>query len=286
VSNTHRPDPWTELRVHTDARIALGRSGASLPTAEVLRFGVAHAQARDAVHLPFDVAAVRDELTARGFDTLEVESAAVERTTYLHRPDLGRVLSAFSRELLRASASARSDVLCVIGDGLSSRAVHRHAVPLLLELRPRLESTGLQMGPVVAARQARVALGDEIGQLLHGAMVLMLIGERPGLSSPDSLGAYLTWAPRIGCNDSERNCVSNIRPEGLTYGQAARKIAWLAVAARQLGGSGVRLKDEAETDLPPAAGSKRDTVIAMPRHAGSVVSSKPDGPERHRRRDR
>jgi ethanolamine ammonia-lyase small subunit len=286
VSDIHRPDPWTELRAHTDARIALGRSGASLPTAEVLRFGVAHAQARDAVHLPFDVAAVRNELAAHGFDTLEVESAAVERTTYLHRPDLGRMLSARSRELLRASASARCDVLCVVGDGLSSSAVHRHAVALLLELRPRLEGAGLQMGPMVAARQARVALGDEIGQLLHAAMVLMLIGERPGLSSPDSLGAYLTWDPRIGCSDSERNCVSNIRPEGLTYGQAARKIAWLAVAARQLGGSGVRLKDETETDLPPAAGSQRDTIVAAARHASNVVSPKPNCPEKDRQRDR
>ena len=244
MSNIHRPDPWTELRAHTDARIALGRSGASLPTAEVLRFGVAHAQARDAVHLPFDVAAVRDELAAHGFESLEVESAAIERTTYLQRPDLGRMLSARSREMLRSSASAGCDVLCVIGDGLSSSAVHRHAVSLLLELRPRLESAGLQTGPVVAARQARVALGDEIGELLRAAMVCMLIGERPGLSSPDSLGAYLTLGPRIGRIDSERNCVSNIRPDGLTYSQAARKIAWLAVAARELGATGVRLKDE------------------------------------------
>jgi len=285
VSDTHRPDPWTELRAHTDARIALGRSGASLPTAEVLRFGVAHAQARDAVHLPFDVATMRDELAAHGFETLEVESAAVDRATYLHRPDLGRMLSARSRELLRASANASCDVLCVIGDGLSSRAVHRHAVPLLLELRPRLESAGLQMGPVVAARQARVALGDEIGELLRAAMVFMLIGERPGLSSPDSLGAYLTWAPRIGCIDAARNCVSNIRPEGLNYGHAARKMAWLATAARQLGASGVRLKDETDSELPPAAGSKRDTVVAVERHAGNAGSPVPDCSGRDSGRD-
>lgn len=256
MSEIHRPDPWTALRAHTDARIALGRSGASLPTAELLRFGVAHAQARDAVHVPFDVAAVRDELAARGFETLEVESAAVDRTTYLQRPDLGRMLSARSREVLRSSASAGRDVLCVIGDGLSSSAVHRHAVPLLLELRPRLESAGLQMGPVVAAQQARVALGDEIGQLLRAAMVLMLIGERPGLSSPDSLGAYLTWAPHVGCIDAERNCLSNIRPEGLTCSEAARKMAWLAIAARQLGASGVRLKDETGADLALAGESR------------------------------
>ena len=247
MSHVHRPDPWTELRAHTDARIALGRSGVSLPTAEVLRFGVAHAQARDAVHLPFDAAGVRAELTAHGFETIEVESAAGDRSTYLHRPDLGRRLSSRSWSLLSASVIARCDVLCVIGDGLSSRAAHRHAAPLLLELRPRLEGAGLQIGPVVVAHQARVALGDEIGETLHAPIVLMLVGERPGLSSPDSLGAYLTWAPHVGCIDSERNCVSNIRPEGLAYDEAARKLAWLAAAARQLGASGVCLKDETET---------------------------------------
>ena len=248
MSNVHRPDPWTELRAHTDARIALGRSGASLPTAEVLRFGVAHAQARDAVHLPFDAAAVSAQLVAHGFEPIEVESAAADRSTYLHRPDLGRRLSARSHSLLSALASTACDLLCVIGDGLSSSSVHRHAVPLLLELRPRLESAGLQIGPVVLAHQARVALGDEIGELLRARAVLMLVGERPGLSSPDSLGAYLTWAPRLGCIDSERNCVSNIRPEGLAYDLAAAKLAWLTTAARQLGASGVRLKDETDAD--------------------------------------
>ena len=247
VTDIHRPDPWTQLKAFTSARIALGRSGASLPTAEVLRFGVAHAQARDAVHLPFDVAAVRDALIAHGFDSLEVESAAADRTTYLKRPDLGRRLSMRSREWLVARATTPCDVLCVIGDGLSSQAVHAQAVPLLLELRPRLESAGLQTGPIVLARQARVALGDEIGELLAARVVVMLIGERPGLSSPDSLGAYLTWAPRVGCVDAERNCVSNIRPEGLSHGEAAHKIAWLVGAARQLGATGVRLKDESHT---------------------------------------
>jgi ethanolamine ammonia-lyase small subunit len=248
MSDVYRPDPWTELRAHTDARIALGRSGASLPTAEVLRFGVAHAQARDAVHLPFDAATVSAQLAAHGFEPIGVESAAADRATYLHRPDLGRRLSARSRNLLGALAGSGCDLLCVVGDGLSSSAVHRHAVPLLLELRPRLESAGLQIGPVVLAHQARVALGDEIGELLQARAVLMLVGERPGLSSPDSLGAYLTWAPHVGCIDSERNCVSNIRPEGLAYDQAAARLAWLVAAARQLGASGVRLKDETGPD--------------------------------------
>jgi ethanolamine ammonia-lyase small subunit len=248
MGNIHQPDPWTELRAHTDARIALGRSGASLPTAEVLRFGVAHAQARDAVHLPFDAAGVSANLAAHGFEPLEVESAAVDRATYLHRPDLGRRLSARSRTQLSALPIRQRDVLCVVGDGLSSSAVHRHAVALLVELRPRLEASGLQLDQVVLAHQARVAIGDEIGELMHARVVLMLVGERPGLSSPDSLGAYLTWAPRVGCLDSARNCVSNIRPEGLAYGQAAHKLAWLAVAARSIGATGIGLKDETGTD--------------------------------------
>ena len=260
----NRPDPWTELREHTDARIALGRSGASLPTDAWLRFGVAHAQARDAVHLRFDAGALRTELLAHGFETLEVESAAADRTTYLQRPDLGRQLSARCRRLLTADDRALApagtpgcDLLCVVGDGLSSKAVHRHAVALLRELRPRLEGAGLRIGPVVLAHQARVALGDEVGAALHARAVLMLVGERPGLSSPDSLGAYLTWAPRVGRSDAERNCVSNIRPQGLTYAEAAHKLAWLVIAARRLGATGVGLKDDSDAVLLEAPGRPR-----------------------------
>ena len=263
MSRISRPDPWTELRAHTAARIALGRSGASLPTTELLRFGVAHAQARDAVHLPFDVDSVRSELAEQGFETLEVESAATDRATYLHRPDLGRQLSVRSRELLAGCVASRTsrtsgtgcEVLCVTGDGLSALAVHRHAAALLIELRPRIEAAGLhefarlRLGPVVLARQARVALGDEIGAALQARVVVMLLGERPGLSSPDSLGAYVTWAPRVGCTDAERNCVSNIRPEGLAIAEAARKLAWLIGAAQQLGITGVSLKDDSDGAL-------------------------------------
>ncbi len=260
MTSISRPDPWTELRAHTAARIALGRSGASLPTTELLRFGVAHAQARDAVHLPFDVDSVRAELAAQGFDTIEVESAAIDRATYLHRPDLGRQLSVRSRELLARCVAGRNsgtgcDVLCVAGDGLSALAVHRHAAALLIELRPRIEAAGLhgfarlRLGPVVLVRQARVALGDEIGAALQARVVVMLLGERPGLSSPDSLGAYLTWAPRVGRTDAERNCVSNIRPEGLAIPEAARKLAWLIGAAQQLGATGVSLKDDSDGAL-------------------------------------
>ena len=240
------PDPWTALRSHTAARIALGRSGASLPTAELLRFDLAHAMARDAVHTPFEIEPLREALTAHSFETLTLESAAPDRAAYLHRPDLGRRLSARSVALLADCRSEPCDVVCVVGDGLSALAVHRHAAALLIELRPRLEAQGFGLGPVVLARQARVALGDPIGAALHARCVVMLIGERPGLSSPDSLGAYLTWAPRTGRSDAERNCVSNIRPEGLAPADAAHKIAWLLGAARRLGATGVALKDESD----------------------------------------
>lgn len=243
-------DPWTALRMHTAARIALGRAGNSLPTAEWLRFSVAHAMARDAVHEALDTVLLTSQLRDQGFDPLAVvESAAADRATYLRRPDLGRRLSSRSAALLPALA-APGCIAVVVGDGLSARAVQQHALPLLLELRPRLEAEGRAIGPVVVAQQARVALGDEVGTLLQAAAVLVLIGERPGLSSPDSLGTYLTWAPHVGCADAQRNCVSNIRPQGLPVAAGAQRIAWLLAAARRLGASGVALKDG--SDAPPA----------------------------------
>lgn len=242
-------DPWSELRALTPARIALGRCGSGLPTSEWLRFGVAHAQARDAVHTPFDARALRMELEALGFETVEVASAAPDRHTYLRRPDFGRRLTDAGRAALAALAVPGSLVV-MVGDGLSATAVQRQTVPLLRELRPRLEADGFVLAPVVLAHQARVALGDEVGQALRAQAVLVLIGERPGLSSPDSLGAYLTWAPRSGRTDAERNCVSNIRPEGLRHAQAAGRLAWLLRAARQRQLTGVALKDE--SDAPPA----------------------------------
>ncbi len=240
------PDPWQALRRHTAARIALGRAGASLPTAEWLRFALAHAQARDAVHAALDEAALAAQLAAHDFASVCVESAASDRATYLLRPDLGRRLSARSAALLPALAGAGCDLAVVVGDGLSASAAQTQALPLLLELRPGLAQQGLVTAPVVLARQARVALGDEVGALLGAHAVLVLIGERPGLSSPDSLGAYLTWAPQPGRSDAQRNCVSNIRPAGLSYAEAARKLAWLLGAARRLGATGVALKDESD----------------------------------------
>lgn len=244
------PDPWAHLRAHTAARIALGRAGVSLPTQEWLRFGLAHAAARDAVHLPFDASTLATDLQAHSFATLTVRSAAQDRATYLTRPDLGRRLSDESAAQLRSLNAPPCDVAIVVGDGLSARGVHAHAVALLLELRARLEQAGFTLAPVLLAHQCRVALGDEAGALLHTRAVVVLIGERPGLSSPDSLGAYLTWAPQPGRLDSQRNCVSNIRPpDGLSYTTAAHRIAWLLGAAARLGITGVALKDQSDHAL-------------------------------------
>ena len=249
-------DSWRTLASTTPARIALGRVGAGLPTREVLRFALAHAQARDAVHTPFESARMAGEIGALGFETLEIASAAPARDAYLRRPDLGRRLSEESRAVLRERAGAPVDLAIVVADGLSSTAIHTQAVPLLTELRARIAEAGWSVAPVAIASQARVALGDEVGELLKARAVVVLIGERPGLSSPDSLGLYLTFAPKRGRSDAERNCISNVRGEGLSHGHAAFKLAWLIrqALARQL--SGVSLKDESDLLLvhgqPPA----------------------------------
>jgi ethanolamine ammonia-lyase small subunit len=255
-----RPDAWQSLRRFTSARIAIGSSGNSVTTAQLLQFGVAHAQARDAVHLPLDVETLQTQLASHGFDGVELESAAPDRASYLRRPDLGRILSTRSAEVVERAASSAGlgepDLLIVVGDGLSAAAVHRNAVALLLALRPLLDNAGIAPGPVVIARQARVAFGDPVGEAWRARLVLMLIGERPGLSSPDSLGAYLTWAPRSGCADSARNCVSNIRPEGLAIADAARKLAWLIGESLRIGATGIALKDGSDqaslSDAGPA----------------------------------
>jgi ethanolamine ammonia-lyase small subunit len=248
------PDPWAGLRAHTPARVALGRSGVSLPTDEVLRFGLAHAAARDAVHLPLDVDALREALQREGWPTLHAHSAAPDRATYLLRPDLGRRLDERSAADLSAQAQGVGcDLLFVVGDGLSSMAVARHAPPLLAAVRPLLPA-GWRVGPVVVAEQARVALGDPIGEALRARLVVVLIGERPGLSSPDSLGLYLTWSPRRGRQDAERNCISNVRPEGLPVDAAARKLVWLCAEAARLQLSGVALKDLSDQVALPADG--------------------------------
>ena len=241
-------DPWTELRAFTQARIALGRVGVSLPTNEVLNFSYAHAQARDAVMTPLDTEALSERLHLAGFEYITVDSAAPDRATYLQRPDLGRQLSTESCERLRNFEPKGSDFVAVVGDGLSSIAVSRHSILLLERIRDDLP-TEWQFGPVVIGCQARVALGDPVGELLKAKIVAVLIGERPGLSSPDSLSVYLTYDPKRGRMDSERNCISNIRPEGLEYSLAAHKTIWLAREAMRLGLSGIRLKDLSDEGL-------------------------------------
>jgi len=250
-------DRWGELRRHSAARLALGRSGVSLPTRAVLAFDVAHAQARDAVHLPLDVAALADALHADGWDVLVAKSRASERRAYLARPDWGRRLDAGSAATLAAARNADGpDIAIVIGDGLSSTAVQAHAAPLLRALRPLLSAFSL--APIIVATQARVALADEVGELFGAKLSICIVGERPGLSAADSLGAYLTYAPKVGRNDAERNCISNVRPAGLALEQAARQIAAVAQAAlsRQL--SGVVLRFDSNRAVPDAVANGAD----------------------------
>jgi len=250
-----RPGPadtlWARLADLTPARIGLGRTGASQPTREVLRFQLAHAAARDAIHVPLDLERLEAEVAALGCRTLSVRSDATERSVYLRRPDLGRRLSPEDAARLNAEAEQGRDLVIVIGDGLSSRAVAANAVPVLAHLKAYAAHWGLGFAPVVLAQGARVALGDEIGQRLGARLCIMLIGERPGLSAPDSLGAYLTFGPRIGATDADRNCVSNIRSGGLDVVAAAYKIAWLVRQAFALQLSGTRLKDESDREADP-----------------------------------
>lgn len=226
---------WRELSALSPARVGLGRSGVSLPTREILSFGLAHARARDAVHEALDIDALSVQLKSEYGPPLRVRSAAPDRATYLARPDWGRRLTTACAAALDASR-APCDLVLVLADGLSAAALHRHAVNLIDALRPHLAT--FVVGPLVIATQARVALADEIGERLGARMVVCLIGERPGLSSPDSLGAYLTWAPHVGCTDAERNCVSNIHGGGLTCDEAAAQIDCIvrAAFARQLTG--------------------------------------------------
>ncbi|MGE8067605.1 ethanolamine ammonia-lyase subunit EutC [Pseudomonas sp. NPDC089569] len=242
-------NPWQELRRLTPARIALGRTGTSLPTRAQLDFQYAHAQARDAVHLPFDHRALRSQLTERGHQSILLHSAAIDRNSYLQRPDLGRKLSDESAQALREHAAANPggvDLVIVVADGLSALAVHRHTLPFLARLEEQVRAQNWSAAPVVLVEQGRVAVADEIGELLGAKMTVILIGERPGLSSPDSLGLYFTYNPKVGLTDAYRNCISNVRLEGLSYGMAAHRLLYLMREAcrRQL--SGVNLKDEAQ----------------------------------------
>jgi ethanolamine ammonia-lyase small subunit len=236
-----------DLRALTPARVGLGRAGSSLTTQALLGFTLDHARARDAVHAPFDAAAIVAALDARGLSAMAVTSQAVDRADYLKRPDLGRTLAAESRDALARRDATPTDIVIVIADGLSPAAVNAHALGLVEALLPKLD--GLTLGPVVIAAGARVALGDAVGALLKARMTIMLIGERPGLSAPQSLGAYLTLAPKPGRTDADRNCVSNIQSAGLTFAEAAGKIGWLAREGFSRGVTGVALKDESGLQL-------------------------------------
>jgi ethanolamine ammonia-lyase small subunit len=246
VSDAFGPDPWLRLGQWTPARIALGRAGSGLPTRALLDFSLAHARARDAVHAPFDPEAMALAVQGLGFSTLQVHSAAPDRAIYLGRPDLGRRLDAASRGALARGSGETFDLAFVVADGLCAAAAHTHATPLIAAMKPAIARAGWRVAPVAVASQARVALGDEAGQALGARAVAVLIGERPGLSSPDSLGVYLTFAPRIGRADAERNCISNIRADGLSYDEAAFKLTWLLGEAFRRGLTGVGLKDESD----------------------------------------
>lgn len=238
---------WTRLRAATPARIGLARTGSAIATTEHLAFQLAHAQARDAVYEALDAVPLLEGIRARGLVAVPVCSAASDRHAYLSRPDLGRRLDEPSRERLESMPRGH-DLVLVLADGLSARAVASHALPLLDQTLPLLRQDGWRLGPVAVAEQGRVAIGDEIGQALDAGLVAVLIGERPGLTSPDSLGIYLTFAPAVGRTDAERNCLSNIRPAGMTYAESAQRLFYLCTQARRRKLTGVMLKDE--TALP------------------------------------
>ncbi|WP_338759958.1 ethanolamine ammonia-lyase subunit EutC [Massilia sp. METH4] len=257
------PDPWQALRQFTAARIALGHVGVSQPTAAQLDFQLAHARARDAVHLELDSAALGRQIEAAWPEAgpiLSLHSAAENRHVYLQRPDLGRRLDDASRALAMPGQPGPRpfDLAFVVADGLSALAVMQNAAPFLAALRSRLRSESWSLAPVSIVRQGRVAVGDEVGELLGAKIVVVLIGERPGLSSPDSMGLYITWEPAVGLTDERRNCISNVRPAGLRYEEAAGRLHYLLAEARRRQLTGVALKDESGAAAPlPDGGGRR-----------------------------
>ena len=246
-------DAWSQLRRLTNARIALGRSGGSLPTRERLEFQLAHARARDAVVAEFEGEEFATRLRASGETVLVVYSSARDRAEFLRRPDLGRRLAAESRQLLTEYASQNSgfDLVIILSDGLSTHAIATNGEPLLAALLPLVRGNGWTVAPLIVARHGRVALQDEIGALLNARLSVMLLGERPGLGSADSLGAYFTYNPAPGRRDADRNCIPNIRDGGLTVAEAAARLHYMMERALELRLSGVQLKDDTlPTDGP------------------------------------
>lgn len=244
------PDPWAHLRQFTEARIALGRCGTSLPLKECLEFKLAHAKARDAVHQPVEMKVLAQELEKEKISSLQLTSSTTDRKEYLTRPDKGRCLCNTSKELLDQHKK-EYDIAVIIVDGLSAPAVHHSAVAVTCGLFNIIKTTTLTFAPVSLVKNGRVAIGDEIASLLNAKMAVVLIGERPGLSSPNSLGAYLTFNPKFGTTDEARNCISNIREGGLSVTNAIRKISYLIEMALQKKYTGVELKDKmTNTYLP------------------------------------
>ncbi|WP_315757822.1 MULTISPECIES: ethanolamine ammonia-lyase subunit EutC [unclassified Bradyrhizobium] len=251
---TSSSDDWRWLSRYTEARIALGRCGPGLPTSAHLAFQAAHAEARDAVLKPFDAERFAAEVTAHGWPALAVHSRVADRATYLQRPDAGRLLSPAAEALL-SEPRAPADIVLVVADGLSSRAVQVNALPVLDALMPRLAATGRRLSPVIVASQGRVALADHVGELFGASASIILIGERPGLSAADSLGLYLTWMPRRGRVDSERNCISNVRQSGLAPADAARQAAELLERMFRHQAAGVSLARLPQLPAPDGDGA-------------------------------
>ncbi|MBU0924204.1 ethanolamine ammonia-lyase subunit EutC [bacterium] len=252
-------NPWELLREYTDARIGLGRTGVSIPTSHSLAFQLAHAQAQDAVHLPLDIEHILEQLTSNNlnqeiFPPVVLHSQAINRTTYLQRPDLGRKLNNDSSEILKSlnlNKNEPYDLAIIIVDGLSSLAIKENAVNFIEKLISALneDNHNWNISPFTIVQQGRVAIGDEIAELLKAKTSLVLIGERPGLSSPDSLGLYLTWNPKSGLTDASRNCISNVRSDGLSYEEAVKKTMYLLKESRRLELSGVNLKDRTTSNI-------------------------------------
>jgi ethanolamine ammonia-lyase small subunit len=257
-------DRLAALRAATPARVFLPSAGLAVATTASLNFQLAHAEARDAVEDRLDADALAERLSARRLQVLRVESAALNRRVYLMRPNLGRRLTEPARARLPPFAGDY-DLVFVIADGLSARAIAAHAGLLLDSALPAFDARGWKIGPVVIVSQGRVAIGDEVGELLGAKLVAVLIGERPGLSSPDSLGVYLTFAPRIGRTDAERNCLSNIRREGMSYAEAAARLVHLASEARRKNVSGVELKDDFAFAVSPALPQAQEGDVASRR---------------------
>ena len=238
-------DSWVALRRFTQARIALGRAGHAVPTQVLLDFQLAHAEARDAVHCPWNIVAFAEQVLGLGEEVLILDTPVGSRDEYLRRPDLGRVLTRESRTRLKDFNAGEADVALIVTNGLSSTAVERHGIPLLQAILNVYRSRQFRIAPISLVANGRVALSDDIGSILAARVAVIVVGERPGLSAADSLGVYLTFAPQPGNTDANRNCISNIRPpEGLSFEAAAAKLLYLTEEAIRRGISGVALKDE------------------------------------------